>query len=209
MPSLTIHLLAAYKYNPRGSTEFFVGSLAPDAVSDRADKDRTHMRDIPVSERPAALAALALRLDLSRDLEFGILLHLYTDYMWDTTLQKRYIETFGPGWFLPYREHIGIAGAWIYHHDPEIERIWKEVADAVSGDLKIAVCDAVCGAYNLECDKKRYAECGDVKSLILYNYHYNKDNDIGSSSAFPPGDVDRFAADTAAAFMEFLHRVVK
>lgn len=205
MPSLTIHLLVAYKFNPNGTAEFFAGSVAPDAVRSREDKDRTHMRDMPNEMRPAALRALAKRLDLSDSIILGALLHLYTDYFWDTTLQAQYIKSYGEGWFLPYREQISVAGAWIYHNNPEIKRVWKLIADAVNGGLTIDVGAVTCSLFRSGCDKRCGIDCGDARGLILRNYKWNIDNYTGPSAAFTPEAVDRFASDTAESFKAFLH----
>jgi len=45
MPSLMIHLLTAYKYNPKASTAFWIGNIAPDSVSERNEKDKSHFRE--------------------------------------------------------------------------------------------------------------------------------------------------------------------
>ena len=63
----------------------------------REDKDRTHLRNLPETDRVVALAGLAKRLDLSRDENLGAVLHLYTDILWDTSQLKRYIQSYGEG----------------------------------------------------------------------------------------------------------------
>jgi hypothetical protein len=207
MPSHSIHLLAAYKYDPAGSAEFYAGNIAPDAVRDRVDKDRTHLRNLPASEQPDALAALAMRLDLSLGENLGALLHIYTDLLWDASHLKRFAESYGEGWFIPHRRQTAIAGAWIFHNNPEIRRIWKLVADAVEGGLSIDIGAITCGCIRAECHKECGAECGDVKGMILYNYRWNIENYTGPSPVFPPDEVDEFAARTAESFTEFLRGI--
>lgn len=204
MPSHSIHLLVAYKYRPSGTAGYYVGSIAPDAVRDREDKDRTHLRDLPEPERPAALAEFARRLDLSRDVNFGAVLHLYTDILWDTSHLKRYIESYGEGWFLPYRQQTAIAGAWMYHHIPEIRRLWELVAAEAESSLDAEVCKVICESMNRDCCRACGNECGDVKSMILYNYNWNQTHDPEPSAAFPPSEIEKFANLTARAFGEFL-----
>lgn len=204
MPSHSIHLLAAYKYDPAGSAEFYAGNIAPDAVRDRADKDRTHLRNLPPSQQLSALADLAKKMDLSRGENLGALLHIYTDLLWDSTHLKRFAESYGEGWFLPHRRQTAIAGAWIYHNISEIRRIWKLVADAVESGLSIDVGVITCGCIREECSKKCGVDCGDAGGMILYNYRWNIENYTGPSEAFPPDLVDEFASHTAESFAVFL-----
>lgn len=204
MPSHSIHLLVAYKYDPTGSPEFYVGNIVPDTVRDREDKDRTHLRNLPESERPSALAEIARRLDLSRAVNLGAVLHLYTDILWDTSHLKRYMESYGEGWFLPYRQQTAIAGAWMYHHIPEIKKLWETVAKAVESGLKIDVGAITCECIRGSCEKECGVDCGDVKSMILYNYNWNITHDPEPSTAFPPDLIDEFAEGAARSFTEFL-----
>ena len=66
MPSAMIHLLVAGKI-PGGEDPLFrLGSLAPDYLTQRAEKDAVHLRLEP--DRFAALQKLAGRLDLRQAL---------------------------------------------------------------------------------------------------------------------------------------------
>lgn len=204
MPSHSIHLLVAYKYNPSGSAEFYIGNIAPDAVRDREDKDRTHLRNLPETERVVALAGLAKRLDLSRDENLGAVLHLYTDILWDTSQLKRYIQSYGEGWFRPYRQQTAIAGAWMYHNLPEIRRLWELVAGAVENSLAVNACRIICERILGDCKIGCGVECGNVREMILYNYSWNVANNPDPSPAFPPDVIERFADSAARSFAAFL-----
>ena len=204
MPSHSIHLLVAYNFEPNGSPEFYTGCIAPDAVRDREDKDRTHLRDLPEHERPGALAGLSRKLDLSRGENLGAVLHLYTDILWDTSHLKRYIESYGEGWFLPYRHETAIAGAWMFHHMPHIRRLWEVVADAAEKGIGFNACKAVCEGVFPGCEKLCGTQCGDVRGMILYNFNWNKTHNPEPSQAFPPSVISEFANHAARSFAEFL-----
>ncbi len=125
MPGSMIHLLMAHKVNPEGSTLFYAGNLAPDAVGNRRDKDITHFRDLP--DRSEALAALALHTPPSDDFAEGILLHLYTDWRWDILARDEFIKTAGCDWFPKYRKEISLSSWYAFHHTDWAKDLWERM----------------------------------------------------------------------------------
>lgn len=117
IPSSMIHLLTARKLRCEPSELFCIGCLAPDGVGEREVKDRSHYRSAP--DRSAALAALAAKTDPADDYEEGVLLHLFTDWLWDECSFEPYklahCQT-DPDWFAHYRREISLASTDIFHH---------------------------------------------------------------------------------------------
>jgi menaquinone-dependent protoporphyrinogen IX oxidase len=119
-----IHLLAAHKLQTEPDALFCVGTVAPDAVKTREDKDKTHFRIL--CNREEALANLAK--NTSDSFGEGVLLHLYLDWLWDDqayhVFSKQHHED---GWFLTYRNEIAKAGSYIYHHYSWSERAFLKM----------------------------------------------------------------------------------
>jgi len=99
----------AHKINPKGSTLFYIGNLAPDAVTNWKEKDTTHFRNLP--DRSQALAAIALQTPPSDNFAEGILLHLYMDWRWDIIAKDEFIKTIDGDWFAKYREELNLASS--------------------------------------------------------------------------------------------------
>ena len=126
MPSSMIHLLAAYKYDPKSSVAFFIGNIVPDIISEWKEKDRSHFRDR--KDRLNALKELANTININDDFNRGVLLHLYLDYKWDTYPMKKFKEGFEKDtWFRPYRYEISLAGAWLYHNRDWSKDLWEKI----------------------------------------------------------------------------------
>lgn len=124
MPSSMVHLLTAYKYNPDASISFLVGNIAPDTVKEWKEKDKNHLRDRP--DRLRALEEFACTVNVQDDIDLGILLHLFVDYMWDTYPREDFIKGYeGYTWFHPYRQEIALSGAWLYNHTDWSKRVWR------------------------------------------------------------------------------------
>lgn len=103
MPGSMVHLLMARKVNPKDSILFYIGNIAPDAVTNWKEKDVTHFRNLP--DRSEALATLARQTSPSDDFAEGVLLHLYMDWRWDTLVRHEFIKATGSDWFTKYRLH--------------------------------------------------------------------------------------------------------
>jgi hypothetical protein len=182
-----IHLLTAYKYNPNGSAQFWIGSVAPDLISERTEKDKTHFRDR--LDRPSALMDLAQTMDLNNDLNKGILLHLIADYYWDTGAMQNFIENWKDGsWFLPYRQEIALAGAWLFHHKDWSKKVWNEMLEYPISN----------------CKDKHGIITGDLNAFINRSYKWHSESDIGPSQYFTPDFVEEFTSRVALDFKEWL-----
>lgn len=187
MPSSMIHLLTAHKYHPEASVLFRIGNIAPDSVSEREEKDKTHLRNRP--DRLNALRELALTMDLSDDFSKGILLHLFLDYYWDSSPMRNFIENHKDGnWFFDYRNEIGIASAWLFHHIGWSRRAWDEMAACPMS------------AYG----HVQWIVKEDVADFIDRNNKWHAENDIGPSSAFTPDFIEEFTDKVAAEFKNWL-----
>lgn len=186
MPSSMIHLWTARLTEPDAGALFLIGNIAPDGVSERAAKDRIHLRGAP--ERKAALRSLAASLDTAHPFRRGALLHLYADLLWDETLQAEYAARHGADWFLPYRNEIGLAGAHIYHTQPWGEACWR----AMEGT-----------------DPSEYAVMDDlppegIRDFITRNAKWHRENRLPASEAFPPEVVEHFVQEAAKGFAGFM-----
>ena len=180
MPSMMIHLLAAHKLQAEPDALFCIGTVAPDAVKTREDKDKTHFRILP--DREEALANLARNTSEGDWFGEGVLLHLYLDWLWDEqgyhVFAKHHRED---GWFLTYRNEIAKAGSYIFHHYS-----WSKKAF-----LKM-----------LSCPVEQYGQTPgasktEVSDMIKRNYLWHNGNDIGPSEFFSPAFVEDFTSKAA------------
>ncbi len=187
MPSLMIHLLTAYKYNPNASVEFWIGNIAPDSVCSREEKDKTHFRDR--GQRLDVLRDLALNMDLNDDFNKGILLHLYLDYYWDSYPMHNFIENYKEGnWFPAYRHEIALAGIWLFKHTNWSKTVWNQMVEC-----PIKVYDNVYGIVK-----------GDISDFIIRNRDWHIENDFGPSAVFTPDFVEEFTSQVAINFKKWL-----
>ena len=189
MPAAMIHMLAARDYDPQGDARYLLGSIAPDYAFDRAFKDAIHLRDVP--DRPAALSELRAGLDTSDSYSLGWLLHLFTDMKWDESFLADYRAAHEgeENWFRGYHKELHSAGYALYHR--------YEWADKACGDI-------------LEVDLTTLPPAlpGDPAQIeefrtILMEKTRESPPDI-HSDVFPAEKVERFAADTAAAFRAWM-----
>lgn len=185
MPGLMIHLLMAHKINPNGSTLYYAGNLAPDAVANWKDKDITHFRNL--QDRYEALAALALQTPPTDDFAQGVLLHLYTDWRWDTLARDKFIETVGCDWFTNYRKELSHASGYIFHHTVWAKELWEQI------DL---------------CPSSQYgktpgATAEEVKDFISRNKKWHIENNIEASTAFTPEFIDDFIDKIADEYIQW------
>ena len=93
MPSSVIHLLVAKKINPVADIAFYIGNVAPDAVSDEQIKAIIHMRNVP--EREIALKDYILKADNKNEYIKGFFLHLFVDWKWDMLIIPDFEKTHG------------------------------------------------------------------------------------------------------------------
>ena len=189
MPAAMIHLLTARDYDPRGDARYLLGSIAPDHAFDRAYKDAIHLRDVP--DRPAALKALRLRLDLGDSYSLGWLLHLFTDLKWDTSFLADYRAAHEgeENWFRGYHKELHSAGYALYHR--------YDWADKACSDI-LAV-DLASLPANVPGDP---AQIEEFRTILMEK---TRESDPAiHSDAFPAVVVEHFAMDTAAAFRAWM-----
>jgi len=122
-----IHLAVARLADAARKPLYFIGTLAPDAMS-YPEKETAHLRYEP--DRGAALAELARLTDPGDDFAEGVLVHLYTDWKWDTTQLKRYREhdRRDAMWFKRYQHETKLASAWIYRSEAWALALWEAMA---------------------------------------------------------------------------------
>ena len=179
MPSSMIHLLTARKVRVDAPALFLLGNIAPDAVGARDIKDKNHLRT--ETDRESALRALAQCTDRADPFAEGVLLHLFLDYHWDRGPLTDFIHSYGEGWFLPYRNEISLAGAWLYHHSAWSERAW----------LDMRACEA---QRQCEC---RGARADEIAGFLERNHRWHAANNIGPSPFYPPAFVESFTGRAA------------
>ena len=189
MPSAMIHMLTGRDYDPKGGDRFQLGLIAPDYAHERAFKDAIHLRD--TEDRPGALLDLRKKLDLGDSYSLGWLLHLYTDLRWDDSYLKAYREAHESEgeWFPGYHKELHSAGYALYHRYD-----WAEAACAAA--LRVDL-------HTLPPALPGTPEQIELFRSILMEKTRESDPDI-RSEAFPVEAVERFAADTAAAFRRWM-----
>ena len=191
MPSAMIHLLAAREIPGGDDPLFRLGSLAPDYLSRREEKDAAHLRREP--DRYQALLRLADRLDRKDPFEAGWLVHLLADLRWDTEVIPAFRAALPPGadWFPLYRKECHRAGYALYHSLP-----WgrKAMEDMLGVDLNaLRTC--------LTIDLPALEEFRQM----LFRKHEESPPD-SRSEQFPPELLHRFARETGAEAEELLAR---
>ena len=140
MPSTMIHLLVAHEIQPEASGLFLVGNFAPDYTNNRGLKDKIHLRD--TANRRSSLKKLYSEIDKENDFETGWFLHLFVDSCWDEEQYNEYknwYEAKQDGWFLCYREEIGFASYYLYHHLPWSEETWNLIKQTQLSEIKTSL----------------------------------------------------------------------
>ncbi len=139
MPSAMIHLLVAREIPGGDAPLFRLGSLAPDYLTRREEKDAVHLRREP--DRPQALLRLAEGLDRGDPFEAGWLVHLLADLRWDTEIIPAFrasLET-GSDWFPLYRRECHLAGYALYHSLPWSRRAMEDILEVDLKELNTAL----------------------------------------------------------------------
>ena len=190
MPATMMHLLAAHALVPEGSDAYFLGSILPDCLdSDRALKDHLHLRDIPPEERLPALIRLGEELDLARDFDFGVLFHLYLDYLWDNGPQADHRRAYkGETWFRDYRRELAMAGSRGAQRMPWAKPLWER--------LYAAPPEAHKNSLGLPED--------EIAKFMDFNYHWHTEEVLPESAIFTDALVDGFTARALREFRAFL-----
>ncbi|MHB1483359.1 MAG: hypothetical protein ACYCYI_01725 [Saccharofermentanales bacterium] len=183
MPGSMIHLLTAYKVNPSANVCFWIGNIAPDAVSDWQEKEIKHFRNF--TDRTDAMKNLASKTDRTDSFAEGILLHLFLDWKWDVSVRDDFMKNTGEYWFSKYRDELSLAGGFMYHHVSWSKIIWEQMDLYDVSTFKI-----VDGATNLE-----------LKNFISRNKMWHSENNIGPSIAFIPEMIESFTDKVAEEYV--------
>lgn len=183
MPGTMIHLLTAYKVNPTASVSFWIGNVAPDAISDWQEKEIKHFRNFP--DRTEAITNLARKTDKTDELAEGILLHLFLDWKWDVSIREDFMKKTGENWFLKYRDELSLAGGFMYHHIVWGKIIWEQM------DLyDVSSLEIIDGPTNSE-----------LKNFISRNRKWHNENNIGPSTTFMPEMIESFTDKVAKEYV--------
>ena len=187
MPSALIHVYAGKLWAPGAGVSFFIGTLAPDCIRERADKDRLHLR--LSNDRRGDLAKLLKLWGTDDQFRLGALMHLYTDYLWDNGPMEAHKNSYrGDTWFADYRSEISLASCYMYHRFDWAPPLWNEM-------------DA--------CPEEAYSSLEDypakkIKGYLDYNHMWLDTHDVGPSPAFPPELVEEFCRTAAESFEKFI-----
>ncbi len=191
MSSAMVHLSCAGKVSPNAPTLFYTGNIAPDLLSERDAKDKTHFRG--VEDRFGALHRFAETLDLSDPFSRGVLLHLFLDLHWDREGYEAYRrghET-EDGWFTRYRREIFLAGAYLYHHTAGADRLFLEMSRTF---------------LPLETQRENKLPCGITRSglqpFLARTWYSMLDAREAYSEAFPPPFVEQFTDFVRGEFIK-------
>lgn len=189
MPSALIHVYTGKLFKDDPSVPFYIGTLAPDCIKEREQKDLLHLRLSDDRERD--LAELARKLDLSDQFQLGALLHLYTDWLWDEGPQTDHKNSYtGETWFPDYRQEINLASCYMFHHFDWAPDLW-DAMDACPDALISSLDD-----YPVE----------KIRAYLAHNHGWLVEHDVGPSPAFPPDAVERFCIDAAESFGAFISK---
>lgn len=185
MSGLMVHLMMAHKINPNGAALYYIGNVAPDAVSDWKYKDLTHFRNL--QNRRDALDDLAHRTDPSDSFAEGVLMHLYLDWKWDIQARDSFIRKTKGEWFTKYRAEISYASSYAYHHTDWAKDVW----------------DMMSACNPSEYGSAPGATAEELKDLIEKNYKWHRENKTKRSKAFPPKYIDEFIHKTVEEYTEW------
>ncbi len=187
MPSALIHVYSGRIFDPDAGVPFYIGTLAPDCVKERAEKDRLHLRIC--DDRPGGLANLLKVWGRSDPFRLGALMHLYTDLLWDNGPMEEHKKNYrGDAWFLDYRHEISLASSYMFHRFDWAPGLWEQIA---------------------LCPESAYSSLSDyppkkIKGYLDYNKMWLETHEEGPSPAFPPDYVEEFCREAARSFREFL-----
>lgn len=192
MPSTMIHLLVAYEINPKAPDSFWVGNFAPDYTNDRQLKDEIHLRN--ASNRMEALRQFRKKIDNNNPFESGWLLHLFVDACWDENMipafQQKYKNNCAyQHWFIKYREEIGLASYYLYHHIDWAPKIWDQILNA---DLSSMTSVLPITQYESEWYRDRVYQKHSESNFNSISLEYNEEQLLD------------FSRKTAAKYMKWL-----
>ena len=188
MPSSMPHLIVAKKIIPNANIDFYMGTLAPDAVKERTEKEKVHFAY--VSDIENALKAFSLKAD--NDYLKGFLLHLYTDWKWNTTHLSDFINKTNGSWYPAYREEIGKVTAYAFHNTEWAHSLYEELE---FWDFNGFV-------------ETEFITKDSIKEWIGRSKKWRIENKREPSLAFPPTLIETFTNNTASDFIKWFSESV-
>ena len=190
MPATMMHLLAGHAVWEKGSDSFFLGCILPDCLDfDRDRKDLFHFRTVKAEERLHALIRFGQGMDLSLDFDFGVLCHLYLDYLWDNGPQKAHRQSYtGDLWFRDYRKELKMAGSRTAGRAPWNRDVWLRLAAATPEQYENSL-----GLPEEE-----------IRTFLDFNSRWHTETVLSESTFFTDEVVEGFVKRSNRAFREFL-----
>ena len=135
--------------------------------------------------RTGELIKLAQATDPADDFAEGVLVHLFTDWLWDTTHQANYRQLDDePDWWLRYQAHTGEASSHIYFTEPWAQPLWQAmlaVPQEIYGTLE--------GITPQDITNLMQGEMRRVQRVR------------GPSALYTPAVVEKFIADAAEKYI--------
>ncbi len=188
MPATMMHLAAGWQLIPLHSDSFLLGCILPDCLdSCREKKDKVHFRDVPPENRLEKLIEFASSLDLSLDFDFGVLFHLYLDYLWDNGPQKAHRKSHGEeNWFLDYRKELARAGNRVAQRSQWAKEVWARLRNPEPFQGTISFPEE------------------DIRAFLEFNATWHTTQILPESEIFTDALVDAFLKRSCKAFALFL-----
>jgi hypothetical protein len=184
MPGTMIHLLVAKKIRPKGSTLFFLGNIAPDAVDGRYNKEITHFRNMK-DRQPALIAFAKNSFD---DFSEGVLLHLFVDWKWETEVMQEYAEDMNTHeGFITYRDEMSLVSSYAFHNTNWAKQLWA--------DMDLFDVDSYGNTPG--------ASASDVKKYFADRYKWHNENITEPSKVFSPSLIEEFASACAEQYFKW------
>ena len=190
MPSSVIHLLVAKKINPNASIDFYIGNIAPDAVSNE-QKAIIHLRDVP--EREIALKDYIRKVSSKSEYMKGVILHLFVDWKWDTLIIADFEKIHGENWSSVYGKAMITATLNAHHNTEWSYKLWEQM-------------EQFCDTFNFL--ETEYISKNDIKSFINNRRKWQTENKAESPSLFSPNMIDEFVNDTANDFNNWISNIL-
>ena len=191
MPCAMMHLLCARIYDDDAPIAFYIGNEAPDCMDIRELKDVSHFR-IYTDDRDQRLSEYARSLDLNDPYQLGVILHLYTDMLWDFGPMKEHKESYcGEDWFHDYRRQIRLIGTEMYKRFEWSKQLWQDMSTA-----PVSLYSA------LDCFPGE-----KIKDYVRFNRDRDRSGEIGQSPDFPHDKMVEFCHDTVSSFRAWIEKI--
>jgi len=187
MPVPTIHMLIAKKVKPKAGIDFYVGNIAPDAITTGEIKNKVHLYDTPDWED--ALRKFALKAN--NDYLLGMVLHLFADKkfhaFWNENTSFPWQE--GKEFWGKYMEYSRQVDSYAYHNTEWAYSLYKEMENW--------------DYYGFS--KTDFITKDDIKLAIQEHRQWLIENKLDSPSVFPPSLVEKFVDSMAEDFIKWFN----